>query len=108
MTPSCGFGAVLYNLSFSYNYSYDIVTAIKYYPNKHSNMMTSLIYCFHVQQVNMWKNCSLLQKICPNHHLNQHGFNLHLLLWLQIITSNSIHFLKALDYRCSLTLLIFP
>lgn len=34
MTPSCGFGAVLYNLSFSYNYSYDIVTAIKYYPNK--------------------------------------------------------------------------
>lgn len=32
--------------------------------------MTLFIYRFHVQQVNMWKNCSLLQKIQPNHHLN--------------------------------------
>lgn len=65
-------------LSFSYNYSSDIVTAVTYYPNKHSNMTTSFIYCFHIQQVDMWKNCILLQKIWPNRYLNQRGFNLHL------------------------------
>lgn len=44
MVPNCGFGAVLYaSYFFSYNYSYYIVTAITYYTNKHSNMMTSFI-----------------------------------------------------------------